>query len=431
MLARLTAKVLLKTGTAELSNDPGAQKNIAENKLYQDFSGPGKEHNIKFEESVGLKRRLIKNWADMHSEQIIEELENLQEIGEGNVPKVELRNTTVLWLLKALAYEKSVLGQIDEAKKTYRKIRHLGKWKAVLVLNNLAVLTAKEQDCPATIELLIDAIKQALVAGINLKAPYYNCALVFQQLDQQGLIRESRYLEWLDYIDQLLLLATQKPDSEVLRDFEKTSARMTWKDNDIEAAYKAIAKFGYDLPPDRFKDFFRNKATNIVPDLDLFPSFGDASDQTDSQTAHEFFNLGISCADEQHWPESIDNLKLASQLDPNLSIEAEKRTKQVLEEWRINRNQEIKQLLDRKEYDKAASTLSHLPNRNLIRHSDSGLAKTIRERKHRFMLQQAEDLAAQGKRNETKLKYIELLKEEELDSQLRLHISKRLVELIK
>jgi hypothetical protein len=65
----------------------------------------------------------------------------------------------------------------------------------------------------------------------------------------------------------------------------------------------------------------------------------------------------------------------------------------------------------------------------VIRHSDRDVAKKIQRLKHDSMLRKADELVEQGQKGEAKLEYVALLKEEELDDQLRIHVSKKLAEL--
>jgi hypothetical protein len=378
---------------------------------------------------VALKNRLIKDWEDLHSEQIIEEINCLWREQDDYLSPVDLQAQHELWLLKAFAQGKSVHKNLDEMEETYHRCRR-GRFQIALVLNNLGAIQAKRQWCKQALELFKDSIKETVVLSIPLKAPFYNYALISQHLHRQRLAYSPEYLSGLDELVQFLLFAEVNKSPEALRDFKIKDSNVSWTEEKIESGYKQVARFGRKWPGHTRGDFCLEKAIFLDPETDLFASFGDVPDDRDRQTAYLLFQKGIDQAERGDYAASIYTLEMATNLDPDFHMEAKEKIQQILEIWRKKGNETITSLIKDKRYDEAVKQIQYLPHERLKRQGDQKLIESLRKQKHYALLQEADESAQRGDVEDARLKYKSLL-EEDLDDSLRLYVSSRLMELSK
>jgi hypothetical protein len=424
LVMSLTSRILSRTGRpVEIIKDNDAEKVI--NNGFNRFD---------WDEPITIKRQLLENWDDLAGEDIINRLKYLWSVQEAGVPKVDLKQTPELWLLKAVAQEKCLYTEIKEIEETYHHCRHLGRWNAVLIRNNLAVLKAKRQECLDSLSLLAEAIRLALDYKIHLKAPFYNAALIFQQLHQKGLLvateSNSRYVEILNEVATIIPSDKEKPESDEALDPKRVdTASLEHNVDDPARAYKSVARYGYKLQ--ETQNFFQRNATYLAPHVDLFESFGDLADKVDTRTAHNLFERGIIYTDQERYAEGLCNFEIASLLDSAFRVEATMKTEQISDQWRHRENQRMADFLSTGDYDGAKSIILHLPDNRLKRDSDYTVVSSINKLQHQALSREAEELTLKGDASQAKLLYIALLKEQELDDSLRLHVSDKLAEPIR
>jgi hypothetical protein len=420
-VTRLTSRILNRIGRpVKILDDDGQEK-----------TGDAGFNRFNLGSAVSTKQQVIENWDLWSSEEIMDRLEYLWATQETGVPRVNLSQTLDLWLLKALAQEKCLDAETKEIEETYHECRHLGRWNAVLVRNNLAVLRAKREESVDSLSLLAEAISLSIADRVPLKAPFYNAALVFQQLHQTGLISDPRYLELLNQITSTIPLEPVCSENGDPREPEQeASSESEGNGDDPGTAYRRIAKYGYEIREPTNPDLFQRSIAHLTPGFDLFESFGDFPDTVDSRTAHELFEKGIVHTDQEMFAEGIRNFELASQFDPAFSSEAAMKVEQVSEHWRQKENQRMAEFLSDEDYDHASGVIQYLDSR-LKRDSDRTVVSSIKKLKHLALCREASEALKAGDEPRAKLLYVGLLKERDLEDSLRLDVSNRLAEPLK
>lgn len=432
---RLTSRVLARAGrSVEVVSSDGA--------------GPseGESLRLDWEEPVLLAKQLCQNWESLSGEEILERLEYILTTQDAGVLHLDLWQNLDLWLLKALAQEKCVYIDPEEVEKTYQHCRHLGIWNSVIVRNNLAVLAARLLRCFDSLKLFAEAIQIACAHKVPLKAPFYNAALIFQQLHLNGLIREPKYEAILREMaaavghggaaagGEFAGAPGQNGASEEVtggRPEQPSDAHEQPADapdeDDVRDAYKGLALYGFNIREPELKEsepraFFRKKVAYLAPSVDLFESFGNSPDQVDGRNAQELIRQGNDLADHGEFEESVNSFRMAVRLDRSRESEVSARLAQLYDQWRYELNRRMSKLRDEGELDEASRVILELPDENLRRPEDAELVSGIRKEKHSKSLRDAE--AADGE--EARLVYIGLLKEPDLDDSLRLVASGRL-----
>lgn len=420
-VTRLTSRILNRIGRPVKILGVDGQEKVGEAEF----------NRFNLGSAVSTKQQVIENWDLWSSEDIIDRLEYLWATQETGVPRVNLSQTLDLWLLKALAQEKCLDAETKEIEETYHECRHLGRWNAVLVRNNLAVLRAKRKESVDSLSLLAEAISLSIADRVPLKAPFYNAALVFQQLHQTGLISDPRYLELLNHITSMIPLERSGSEDGDQRESEQeASSESEGNRDDPETAYRRIARYGYEIREPTNPDVFQRSIAHLTPGFDLFESFGDFPDKVDSRTAHELFEKGIVHTDQEMFAEGIRNFELASQLDPAFSSEAAMKVEQVSEHWRQKENQRMAGFLSDGEHDHASGVIQYLDSR-LKRDSDRTVVSSIKKLKHLALRREANEALKTGDEAQAELLYVGLLKERDLEDSLRLDVSNRLAEPLK
>jgi len=416
---RLTSRILGRAGhPIEIIQQPDPEKTHEE-----DFS------RFDWEEPVVIKQQVLANWEFWSSEEIIERLDYLRSIRKADVAKSDLDQTLDLWLLRAMAQEKSLYPDVNEIEETYHHCRHLGKWNAVLVRNNLAVLKAKRKECLESLKLLAEAISLSLTNHINSKAPFYNAALVFQQLHQANLLFDPRYLDLLDRIASMIGSPSDRPANGDGDNSERSDAEQDNRVFKPAAAYRRIAAHGYSLEEPESPDLFHRNISYLTPDFDLFESFGDFPDNVDSRTAHDFLEKGIALVDDERFNEGIRNFELAREFDPAFSSESDLRVEQVSDQWRQSENRRLSNYLNSGDYDNATNVILTLDKR-LKRENDEAIVLSINKLKHLAVVREADSLSDAGDAESSaaaNIRYLGLLKQDDLGDSLRLYVSNRLV----
>jgi hypothetical protein len=421
---RLTSRVLARTGqpvvVVEHATDGEARD-----------SPPIR---LDWEETVSIKQQLLENWDKLSGEEIIEKLDYIWTTQETGVPKVDLRQNPVLWLLRALAQEKCVYTDISEIEKTYQHCRHLGKWNSVLVRNNLAVLKARRRECLDSLNLLAEAIQLAVQFKLLIKAPFYNAALIFHQLYMNGLIFEDKYFAILDKIAEAVEPSENRRASDTPPESSEQAIIPSRGSDEVITKYKTVAEYAYKLEEPEAVNIFQKNIAYLAPGFDLFESFGDSADNIDTRTAHEFFEKGNGYAAEGMFADGLDSFKVAVQLDPSRAPEAAVRSEQLYDQWRYRENQRMSGMLDSSDadkFDKASSIILDLPDERLRRPDDGGIISTIKNLKYNAALRDAEEAARLEDHASARLIYIGLLKENGIEDSLRLYASSKLAEPLK
>ena len=114
-------------------------------------------HFTELNDLIGLVNNLKNGWSRLHSVRIIKQLEQKQKEITGEIEDLNRVTESELWLLQALALEKSLLEDNYAVEKLYRKCLS-GKFQVVLILNNLGVLQARMQRCREALALFKDAM---------------------------------------------------------------------------------------------------------------------------------------------------------------------------------------------------------------------------------------------------------------------------------
>jgi len=375
--------------------------------------------------AIALKNRIVDEWSSIHSERIVNEITYILGNRMSDLSPIDADTQNELQLLKALALERSLSSDWAEAEEAYHKCRS-GQFQLSVVLNNLGVLQAKRQRGKEAIELLRESIRVALAYQIRIKAPFYNYVLILEQLHRQSLIFVAGYLAGLDETLQLVTFAAANNAPEAIRSFRKDSSKDTWTEAEIEAAYKRVAQYAHDM--NSSERFFEKRVSFLDPQRDLFGSFGDVVDRRDRAGAQTHFQRAISLAEEEKFAESLEEIKIASWMDPDLSIQAERKTEQVSDLWRRKKNERLRALLEDKEFDGAAETIRYLPDDSLKRRGDQGVIATIQRQKHIHQITEADHFILQGDKTSAESIYFRLLAED-LDEDLRRYASHKLMEI--
>jgi hypothetical protein len=421
-------------------------KRIGQVKVYEEPSPEGDQGSLGPGEVLTLRANLITHWRQMHSEEIVQRLDwlNQEKNGEAKEMQPESDDANVwssnlldLWLIKALAQEKGILIGTDERLATYDTCLDKGNWNSPIFRNNRAVLHSARRECMASLDSLRAAIYQALLRQSPVKAPFYNCALIFQHLHRNQVIREPNYLTILNEIKQMVEYAENNPNN--WDSFELMPPNQTWSDEEIANAYKKIARYalGFDKKNIQLDDetkFFLSGQVYLDPGRDLIGSFGDKNNNSGYRDARTHFEEAIECARRGKYDESLMILEMAKSLDPYIALEVEKESEIIINNWRSELLKKAETLRKEKKYDKAIEVIKPWPHKALRRNEDAELIASIRRLKHTDMLREADALAKQGLKSPAKLKeakarYFALLKEENLEDQLRLYVSKKFAEL--
>lgn len=431
---RLTSRILMRAGRpVEVLEGVGTPNSSRHNSLRLDW-----------EEVVPLKRQLMDGWEDFSGEEILEQLEYIWTTQNAGVPRIDLNQNLDLWLLKALAQEKSLYSDADEIEETYHHCRHLGRWNSVIVRNNLAVLKARRLECLDSLKLLAEAIQIAVTHKVLLRAPFYNAALIFQQLHNSGLIFNPQYEQILDELAAAVDHGGGATQGEAASVAEQTTAPSGQADQateqsdnlpdrlarpegdpkDVRAKYVSLARYGHDLEQPEPRDIIQRSVAYLAPSLDLFESFGDYADKIDARNAQKHIEKGNELANKGKFAQSVESFKMAVLLDPARESEVSVRLAQLYDQWRYKINRRMSRLLEAKRFDDASRVISELPDENLRRPDDDALLASIRKQKHAHTI----EVAREKGEAEARITYLSLLKEADLDDALRLTASGRLAE---
>jgi hypothetical protein len=402
------------TSSEEVSDDPAQAS---------------KQNISRLDDIIELIKDLKQRWAELNSEQIIERLEQASKEENTEVTEVNLSTQPELWLLKALALEKSLTADIADVEKYYSKCRG-GIFQAVLVLNNCGVVQAKRQKCSEALELFKDAMIGAYTMDKLAKAPFYNFALIVAHLYKQRFIFQSGYLALLEEVIRALPFLEDLRRLKVVTDTDGEPVKTALGDAEIRLMFNAIAKFAHEIIESPADEFYHSKLSYLVLESDLLDSFGDISDKVDRERASEVFEEGRALFDQKLYAESINVLETASSLAPDYSKGAAEEIEKVFDAWRYELNKTIFKLAGEKKFDEAIEILQNLPDQRLARQNDKSLIENLQKRKQLWMLQQADELAEKRCFDEAKLKY-KLLLREELSDHLKRHVSTKLAELLK
>jgi len=208
------------------------------------------------------------------------------------------------------------------------------------------------------------------------------------------------------------------------------SNRHSLSDSDIREAYLCIAKFAHDMAETPDDEFFHTKLAYVIPELDLLDSFGDVHDQFDREAAHKVFRRGFELAEQRRYAESINSFEMASRLAPDYLKGSTEQIERMSDIWRRQHNEDVLQLTEAEAFEEAIERLQYLPDQRLARPNDKVLLDSIKKHKQISLLKEADELVAQGKYEEAKLKYKSLLRED-LGEHLRKHVSSKLAGLLK
>ncbi|HEX7315177.1 MAG TPA: hypothetical protein VF297_14720 [Pyrinomonadaceae bacterium] len=391
---------------------------------------------LTLREAVALRNRLKKEWDGLSGEAILDALSCLRVDDEADFTEIDLETQSELWLLKALACEKCPRIDRGEVEKIYNRCLG-GQFRIVLVLNNLAVLQAQNQKCEESLALFKKAIELSLKGG-DLKAPFYNCALVFDHLRRQGTIRP--HLGKLGKIFNL----TQPPGSQAAPEedpSEDAAIPEYWTRAQVRGACRQIALFGrdrgdvkpsgQDVEPSDEKDFYYSKARRIVPQLDLMGSFGDLRDGYDRDAADGLEDEAKQAQKGKDFDRSIEMFEMVSDFDPARRPVIDVEIKKTAEHWRQSANETIVKLTRDKKPAEALEQLSLLRANPLLadKKDEELMAKLLRQ-KHKAAEREADLLADADRNEEAAVKYKQLLGEE-IDPHLRRQVSMKLANLLK
>jgi len=378
--------------------------------------------------AIALKNAVVKGWDKRDSEDIVSEIDYLFRKHLADLSPIEAQTQTELCLLRALALQRGLSFDLAEAEKAYHRCRS-GQFQLALVLNNLGVIQAKRQRCKECVELLTEAIQFALAHRVQTKAPFYNFALIMEQLLKQRLIFVPHYLLALDNTNQLLdFVIKENRSCEEVMSFKKEYSKANWTENEIEAVYKKVAIYGHDKINRDPASFFEERALFLDPERDLFKSFGDVWDKWDRATAQMHFQQAVGLAEEGKFAESLELVKIASAMDPDLATQAEQKADQVGDLWKKNENEKVRVLLNNNEFDAAAKTIKYPPHGSLKRRGDQAIVDAIRRQGQMARIREADGFALKGEKAEAEAVFLSLLAEE-MDDDLRKLVSHKLTEL--
>ena len=384
----------------------------------------------KLDDIIELVNSIKDDWDALYSEQIIQKLEQVHREVNNEVKAVDLEIHPELWLIRAIALEKSLLDNSDEVEKNYRKCLS-GKFQAILVLNNLGVVQARKQRCREALVLFKDAMFWANAFPKRMvKAPFYNFALIIAHLYQQRFVFQPDYLALLSEVIESLPFLTHLKKQGSGDASKGDPSEVVLSDADIKETYLSIAKFAHDIfeaPEDKF---FHENLAYLIPELDLLDSFGDVLDKFDREAAHKVFKKGMTLKGEERYAESIYTLEMAGRLAPDYLKGSSEQIEQIFDLWRRKENQDILELTEAEDYEEALRKLQYLPDERLERQNDQGLIESIQIQKQISMLHEADELVARKQYEEAKLKYKALLRED-LSDHLRKNVSTKLAALLK
>ena len=418
---RLFSESLLKTGNFSVMKDPVSDDD------QQPLVNTASANELN--DLANLINELKEDWPRLHSEQIVSRLDPaFNEAGNGGAKALSSAQLE-LSLVKALALEKSVIAEDrNEAGEYYSTCRG-SIFQTVLVLNNSGVLEAKRKHCAAALELFKDAMIWAYSMNSLTKAPFYNFALIIAHLYRQRFIFHPDYLRILEEtVDALPFLERFRKVNAKGNGATETSERLR-TDDEIRTLCEAIAQYSHGIVELNAPDFYRSALTLVLPEIDLPGSFGEIPDKVDRDSAADVFSDGSELFEQKLFAESIRSFELASTLASDYLSRASSEIDKVSNAWRLEENQIILKLVADKEFDEALTRLQSLPDKRLERESDQALAEVFRKQKQGWLLREADKQAAAGQRHEAKLKYKQLLRED-LNDQLRKHISTKLAHLL-
>lgn len=378
-------------------------------------------------DAVALKNRLTKEWKELSSEAIFDALSFLRGDDGADFTEIDLKTQSELWLLKALACEKSPRRDHKEIEDAYNHCLG-GQFRIVLVLNNLGVLQAHDQKCEEALELFEKAIGLAL-GKAKLKAPFYNCALVFDHLRRQGTIHS--YLRPLARLESLTRPPKEEQSTPDGNNPNGSAEQDYWPDSKIHAACKQIARYGYGFDGSAEEDFYYSKAKFLVPVHDLMASFGDLHDGLDRAAADQLQDEAEKAQKEKEFDRSITMFEMVSDFDPSRRTVLATEIKKTAEQWRQLENDTIVKLTRDYKYAEAIDRLRLVRlNPRLADKKDEDLMNKILRRKHEAADHEAELLAAAGQAEQAIVKYKQLLGEE-INPELRKRVSMKLANLLK
>src|SRR6185312_2954923 len=395
----------------------------------QESTMPPEPRLSKLDEVIKLINDIKEHWATLSSDEIQERLERACKKSDDEVTEANFSDQPEIWLLKALALEKSLTADIADIEKYYSKCRG-GFFQAVLVLNNCGVVQAKRQKCAEALELFKDAMFCSYRMNKYARAPFYNFALVVDRLYKQRFIFDTDYLALLEQVkDGLPFLSSSNEPRPAEQTTEPHAAKPTLSDSEIRRLYTDVARFAREIKESQEDKFYYSKLSYLVPELDLLESFGYATDNVDREIASERFKQATALFDQGKYKESIYAFDQASMWAPDYLKGATEEIDKVSSTWRHQEDRAILDLTQKREFDEAIRRLENLPDPRLIRDFDKSLIESLYTQKQLSLLQEAEQLVSERKFGEAKLKFKQLLRED-LGDHLRKYVSSSLAELL-
>ena len=384
-------------------------------------------HRLAAEDAVAAKQALIAAWANLPSDHILRELDVLQSADLTNVPAMTLAEEGELQVLRALALEKALHVDGTQIEGVYSDCRHRGRLHAILILNNLGVISAKRQGCPHALDLFTVAIRESLAYKAYLRAPFYNCALILQRLHENGFILDPVYLATLGELEQLvpwLSKEVERPEEVLLP--SRAAIEKTWTSAEIRAVYESIARYAHERSAQGLD--VAVWAEYLVPDRDFFASFGDRPDKHDRQGGHVMVRGALACAEDGKFEEGLNLLRVAPSMNPDLAAESEEKRRQILESWRRRLDADVHERVLASDYVSAIRIMEDMDGA-LKRPGDVEILRHFRSRVHEKDAQDAAALLEAGDAAGAKGAYIELLRQD-LPVDLRRQISASIVALL-
>jgi len=428
----------MKRTTAKYENNIFSAHDLTMESLgIYEIQSAEEKHNQKFYKKnqggfdVLVKNQIIKNWKSLTSDEIIEKLKDFapRQMSENKLPDANWESEILL--LRALAFEKSLLKNRKTTSKTYFECRE-GEFFAELVLNNLAVLATKEGSCDEALNYLSQSILTCIRRQFYLKAPFYNFVLIINQLDIMGLMIEERNSVLENVLKHI------KPDFEndtkEKTTFEKLRVIIRFLESSpvLETANRDLEN----------SEFYEKQANYLVPQIDILNSFGDKVSPVHYRVFYEQINKADELAGEGKYAESFDQLEFASKAtglfitykdNSSKSLEStlkEKKLK-IRNLWRASVNEEIEKKCKSGNFFEAIDVLT-INKKAFQPEEEKQIEELIGEIKTMYYSDQLEQISAlilKGENKHAAAMCENLLIDPEINEFIRNKITKYLIEL--
>lgn len=390
------------------------------------------------ERDVIAKQKILKDWNNLTSDEI---LERLSKLNQSQIIKETEDNAnwqSEILLLRALAKEKSLLQKRTELIEAYFECQG-GHFYKSIILNNQAILKIKENNCNEVLKLFHQAILQCFEKQNFHQAPFYNFVLIIVHLDKIGFMDESSQ-KLLDEIFEKVKPSHKKTENSY-QSIQNSPLTLSKCRTIIHFINSNTSPENQTSETDGV-EFYNNKSAYLVPQFDIWNSFGDQSQAANYRSFNEKMKRANELVKKGQYSDSINLLEYASQSvsffisssesSTILKKLSDERISEIKELWRISIDEKIRKCCLKGKFEDAINILSSLDEKVVSTDEKdliNSLIKKIQEMRYSAELDQIENLIAQKELHEAKSACEILLLDSEINDAVRKRVTKHLIEL--